>query len=120
MSELIAVEEEFSMSRLLDALRRSISFYYTNWKMHLTPRLSLPESRLQTEGATGDDIAAFQKRFNLFADRYGITAPVNGVYDEDTRRAVIEFQSTAMYVLDTDGFIGPDTARVLRIKLRRG
>lgn len=117
MSEYIAVEEREFMPKLLDAARQDIAFYFNNLKLIFTRRLVFAEARLQTEGARGEDIVTFQKRFNVFSERYGILAPVSGIYDAETRSAVADFQHAAMYVLDSDGFVGPDTARVLHIKL---
>jgi hypothetical protein len=59
----------------------------------------------------------FQERFNLFAKRFGLDVAVSGVYDAETRAHVAQFQGSVMYVLGGDGFVGPETARVLRIRL---
>jgi len=80
-------------------------------------RLPIDHRLLQTPGAEGDCVLVFQKRFNHYAARYGIQAPVTGVYDVATQTAVTLFQRAALYVLDGDGFVGPMTARELRIKL---
>ena len=121
MSERIASEErEFSMSRLLNAAKKDISHFFKTFRVKFTTRLTFPASRLQVEGARGGDIAVFQDRFNLFAKRYGISVPVSGAYDEETRQAVAAFQRGALYVLSADGFIGPETARVLHIRLVEG
>lgn len=120
MSEKIAAAEESRMSRLLRALRQDISFYLKTLKLRFAHRLVFSAARLQARDITGNDIALFQQRFNHFAERYGIKVVVTGSYDADTIDAVSEFQGRAMYVLDADGFIGPETARVLHIKLLEG
>ena len=117
MSDVIAVKEEFRMRRLLNAAKQDIVFYFKTIRLQFTRRLPLLARRLQTANSTGNDIVLFQERFNHFAERYGIIVPVTGVYDECTRSSVAEFQGRAMYILDGDGFVGPETARILHIKL---
>jgi hypothetical protein len=121
MSERIATEErEFRMPGLLSAAKESIKLFFTSLKLRFTPRIIFPESRLQTEGASGDDILEFQQRFNRFGCPHRICGPLTGVYDIETRRAVARYQREVLYVLDSDGFVGPVTARELRIKLLEG
>lgn len=122
MSDVIAVEEESDMSRFLRTVRQDVAFFFKSVKLKFARRLVFRASRLQTKGAAGQDVVQFQERFNHFAARYDIyiAAPVNGIYDEDTRAAVASFQRVAMYILEADGFVGPETARVLHIKLLEG
>lgn len=118
MSELYAVEEkESSMAGLLKAVREEFLFVFRSLQLRLTPRITILNDRLQTDCAEGNDISAFQERFNLFAKRYNICVPVTGVYDAVTRAGVATFQREVLYVLDSDGFVGPVTARKLHIKL---
>lgn len=83
----------------------------------IRPRLTIEASRVQRLGTSGEDIEAFQKILNDRGERYGVRVDVSGVYDLDTVNAVAKFQRTALSVLNADGFVGPQTSRVLRIRL---
>lgn len=81
------------------------------------PQLTIHKDRLQTENASGEDILLFQRLFNKKAKRYSIEVPETGVYDEQTRLGVSSFQRFSLSVINADGFVGPETAKRLRIKL---
>lgn len=110
-------EREFRMSRLPNAIKEDLLFFFRTLRLRFTKRLVFRNTRLQVEGSRGQDIVKFQNRFNQFAARYGISIPLSGVYDEQTQRGVRDFQCRALYVLHSDGFVGPVTASALHIKL---
>lgn len=82
----------------------------------LKPRVQIRSWRVQTEGAEGSDIYLFQRLLNSRSRKYGIEVEETGVYDNQTRHAVSEFQRVVLNVR-SDGFVGPQTARKLRIRL---
>lgn len=81
------------------------------------PRLVIPAHRLQAEETEGADIKLFQQILNRKGRRYGIRVPVTGIYDKETRTAVSQFQVQCLDIMNADGFVGPQTARKLRIRL---
>lgn len=83
----------------------------------LEPRLVIDAARVQHLGPAGDDIRRFQEILNLRGRRYGVQVDITGVYDKETVEAVAKFQRVALSVLNADGFVGPQTARFLRIRL---
>jgi peptidoglycan hydrolase-like protein with peptidoglycan-binding domain len=103
--------------RIFSRVGRLLKFAYLEVRFRFDRRIPICHSLLQTPNASGDAVTIFQKRFNHYADRYGLRIPVTGVYDEATQSAVASFQKMALYVLNGDGFVGPVTARELRIKL---
>lgn len=111
-------ERELSMSRLLSAARKSISCRLSAVSFRLKRRIPIRSDRLQKLGARGSDIVQFQQRFNEYGKRFDfqIQIPVSGIYDQETCDGVAAFQKRVFYVLGTDGFVGPETARALRIK----
>ena len=61
-------------------------------------------------GSTGDDVRQVQLRLNRISNNFPAISkiyPVNGIFDEGTRDAVIEFQRT--FSLAPDGLVGKDT-----------
>ena len=64
-----------------------------------------------------DKARCFQHLFNQKARRYGIEVTENGVYDTETREAVMNFQRYALSIGTADGFVGPQTAKRLGIRL---
>lgn len=60
--------------------------------------------------ATASEITAVQQRLSEFGYYYG---PVNGIYTDETKQAVIRFQQD--YGLNAEGYIGPLTLQMLGI-----
>lgn len=60
--------------------------------------------------ATASEITAVQQRLSEFGYYYG---PVNGIYTDETKQAVIKFQKD--YGLNAEGYIGPLTLQMLGI-----
>lgn len=71
---------------------------------------------VQKLGADCPDVGIVQQRLNRHGAKYGIHVDVDCVYGPITRNAVRRFQAEAMG-MDSDGFIGPQTSRRLRVIL---
>lgn len=84
----------------------------------IKPEPVFEAARLQTDGVEGDDIRAFQRLFNRRARRYQVQVEVTGVYDSATRIAMQCYQLRALAIRNADGFVGPQTARKLGIRLQ--
>jgi N-acetylmuramoyl-L-alanine amidase len=69
--------------------------------------LSKPDNNIVAV-ASASEIKAVQQRLSEFGYYYG---PVNGVYTEQTKQAVIKFQRD--YGLNAEGYIGPLTLNML-------
>lgn len=94
-----------------------IKFFAAFRRRLFSPRLVLCSERVQREGTEGDDIQQFQSHFNRRARRYEIRVQETGVYDKQTRLAVAGYQRAALSIGTADGYVGPQTARKLGIKL---
>lgn len=86
-------------------------------KLIYRPRPVFHASNLQILNASGPELVAFQNLFNQRVRRYGIRVDITGVYDEQTRESVRSYQRLCFSILNSDGFVGPQTARKLRIRL---
>lgn len=88
-----------------------------NWlKSLLAPRITIRAASVQHLGAEGPDVLVAQQRLNLYGSRYGIHVREDGHYGPEMQEAVQLFQAEALG-LDSDGFIGPQTSRRLRLIL---
>lgn len=81
----------------------------------LFPRLKIPAHELQrihTEFSS--NVQAFQERWNKLFPEDAIM-PANGIYDLNCKNRVEAWQYRLFGM--GDGFVGPETARALNIKL---
>lgn len=76
-----------------------------------------PALALQTPGFESEDVLRFQKLLNLRGARYEISVEETGIYDDQTCAAVSRYQLRSLNIVNSDGLVGPQTARKLKITL---
>lgn len=80
-------------------------------------RTVFPAFVLQTPGLQDSRVLKFQQLFNKRSVRYGLYVNETGVYDEQTQAAVSSYQLRALNIVNSDGLVGPQTAKKLGIRL---